>query len=90
MRVVGPYASTLSAADVRDIRRLVLQRSDVGHIIHELNVMQPDKVDINAGGDEASGLEAYGSITVIKRDGRWIVDPHSPIIAPAKGTMVTN
>ena len=78
LQIVGPYASRLSAADIQEIKVLVAKQPDTDRRLVELEATRPDKVWVKVGGFDTSGGSRYNRFIVIKRAGRWIVDPYSP------------
>src|ERR1700748_2884703 len=73
----GPYATRPSSADLLQIKLAVSQQPHADHWIRRLVVVQPDKVDIEVGhADGVTGMSGT-VLYVIKRDGKWVVDPHS-------------
>lgn len=64
-RVVGPYASRLSAADIEQIK---VAANPAGERLGEINAIGIDKVNVQAG-TEAT----YTRVTLIKHGGKWMV-----------------
>jgi hypothetical protein len=87
LHISGRYASTLSEADIREIRLLAATRRDLGHTLKSLEVVQRNRVRVEVG--HSTGPRAWlgNAFYVARRSGEWHIDEHSPIEATAERTI---
>jgi hypothetical protein len=64
-RVVGPYASRLSPADIEQIKAAA---NPAGERLGEINAIGIDKVNVQTG-----TVATYTRVTLIKHGGKWMV-----------------
>jgi hypothetical protein len=85
--ITGRYASSLSEADVRQIRLLAMARRDLGSTLKSLEVVRRDRVRVEVG--HYTGPQAWlgSAFYVVRHDGAWHIDDHAPVEATVERTI---
>jgi hypothetical protein len=86
VHVRGRYAAALSAADVQQIRRLAQDSPHFGHTLVTLDALQRDRVHVRTR-EYVERSWSGSNMYVVRRDGEWLVDDHSPILGEAETTI---
>jgi hypothetical protein len=68
--VLGPASASISDGDIRDIKLLVAQRSDIRQGVLKIWAERSDRAVIESGSQSYDGAE-YSHFTVTKIHGRW-------------------
>ena len=69
-QVAGPAATSLSDNDVREIKLLVSQRSDIKQGVFKIWAERPGHALVQSSSNSYVDAE-YSQFTVIKKNGRW-------------------
>jgi hypothetical protein len=73
--IVGPYAASISADDIRQIHELVAARSDMPKVILSIHATQKDCVYVETTRPIGTAVEV--SFTACKRRGKWHINERS-------------
>jgi hypothetical protein len=88
-QLVGPYPTRFSDADIQQIKLLISKNPDIDHRLARIEAVRSDKAWVKVGGPNRSGEGSrYTRFIVVKRAGKWIVDPHSPV--EAEGIVIAH
>jgi len=86
-QITGRYAARLSDADVGQIRLLVASRRDLGRTLKELEVVTPDRVRVEVGRYHGPDHWTGTSFFVVRQQGTWLIDDHSPFSSTTERTI---
>ena len=70
--VLGPASTSISAADIREIKHLVAQRPDINQGVLKIWADRSDRVTVTSGSQSYDGAE-YSQFTAVKRNDHWQV-----------------
>jgi hypothetical protein len=88
-KVRGRHAATLSADDIRQIRRLAQESPHFGHTVFTFDTIRPDQVHVRTREYMESGSDGE-NFYVRRRDGRWMVDERYPRLFQPERIVVTH
>ena len=71
--VSGPYATSLSPADLREIKLLIGSRRDIAKPIAVIQVLRQDMARVSTGSFMYGGGK-WSDIRLYKRRGKWTID----------------
>jgi hypothetical protein len=86
VEVRGRYAAALSGADIAQIRRVTQDSRHPGDTRITVDAVQRDRVYVKSCTQRGAGTDIT-TLYVIRRDGRWQIDQHSPITAEGERTV---
>jgi hypothetical protein len=85
-QILGRYARGLSEGDIQQIKLLVSKEPRIDHRLRKLEVIRPDKVEVETGNIEKVGW----GLVVIKRNGTWSIDRRSGFSAVSDRTIIVH
>jgi hypothetical protein len=88
IKIIGPYASTLSRHDVQQIQQLAIARSDIGGTVRTIEAVRPNRVRAESGHPIHSGWSGIAFFSV-RHHGTWYIDDHTQLEGVAERTFVT-
>lgn len=86
LQVTGRYATSLSDADVQQIKQLVAAHPDLGRSLRTIEAVRRDRARVEAGRYSGSGWLGT-SFFVVRRGETWHIDEHSQFEATAERTI---
>ena len=86
VHVRGRYATALSTADILRIRQLAQHSPHFGHTLITLDALQRERVHVRTREYVERGWSG-NNIYVIRHNGDWRVDEHSPMLGEAERTI---
>ena len=75
--IVGRYSANISDADVQQLKVLVRSEREIDHRLAQIDAIAPNRIRIKTGGPNRGGEGSrYVISQAVKRNGRWMFDPH--------------
>ena len=74
VQIAGPYAGSLSRADIQQIRRLAMSSAHVGHAVVRLDAIQRDEVIVESREYDVANHWSGVRMHVIHDEPRWRID----------------
>jgi hypothetical protein len=72
MSVAGRYENQITVDDVRQIKKLAHDRSDILKPVDQIVIDRPDEAEVKCGGAQKTG-DPMTSFDVRKKNGRWFI-----------------
>jgi len=88
--VTGPFAKSVSASDVTQIKAAVSEERSVSHNVKKIEAVRPDKVVIQTTSRTAVDEDTTYDFNVYKRAGKWTIDTNSIQTSIEKRDLRTN
>ena len=88
--VSGPFAKSVSASDVTQIKVAVSKERSVSHNVKKIEAVRPDKLVIQTTSRTAVDEDTTYDFNVYKRAGKWTIDANSIQVSIEKRDLRTN
>lgn len=88
--VSGPFAKSVSASDVVQIKAAVSKERSVAHNVKKIEAVRPDKVAIQTTSRTAVDEDTTYDFNVSRRAGKWTLDTDSIQVTIEKRDFRTN
>jgi len=88
--VSGPFAKSVSAADIAQIKAAVSKSTRISHNVKKLEAIRPDKVAVQTRVRSAVDEDTLYDFMVEKRKGTWAINESSIQITTEQRDLRTN
>ena len=88
--VSGPFAKSVSASDVTQIKIAVSKERSVSHNVKKIEAVRPDKLVIQTTSRTAVDEDTTCDFNVYRRAGKWTIDTNSIQVSIEKRDLRTN